>query len=149
MLCEKPLCLSHGNIESIRKNIIKYIFTFIKNKHSDKSISVKDKSIFLSSIWLSLDSSIIIDINVIIELNSKLLFILRDTKNIEKFIMYIAIFSIIFETFCFKNIVEIVELDSSKSGSIENIAPIIMLNKETGILNSIQAWIVLKIPIVQ
>lgn len=90
-----------------------------------------------------------IDINVTTELKNKLLFILRDIKNIEKFIIYITTFNIIFETFCFKNIVEIVELDSSRSGSIENIAPIITLNIEIGILNNIQAWIVLKIPIVQ
>ena len=49
----------------------------------------------------------------------------------------------------FKNTLEIVELDSSKSGSIENIAANTRLNIEIGILNKIQAWIVLKIPIVQ
>ena len=122
---------------------------FIRNKHRDKSIRVKDKSTFLSSIWLSLNSNIMIDINVTIELKKKLLFIFKDIKNIEKLIMYITTFNITFETFCFKNSVEIVELDSSKSGSIENIAPNIILNIEIGILNNIQAWIVLRIPIVQ
>ena len=111
----------------------------IRNKHRDKSIRVKDKSTFLSSIWLSLNSNIMIDINVTIELKKKLLFIFKDIKNIEKLIMYITTFNITFETFCFKNSVEIVELDSSKSGSIENIAPNIILNIEIGILNNIQA----------
>ena len=44
---------------------------------------------------------------------------------------------------------EIVELDSSKSGIIEKIAANTRLNIEIGTLNNIQAWIVLKIPIVQ
>ena len=90
-----------------------------------------------------------IDINVTIELKKKLLFIFKDIKNIEKLIMYITTFNITFEAFCFKNSVETVELDSSKSGSIENTAPNIILNIDIGILNNIQAWIVLRIPIVQ
>lgn len=91
--------------------------------------------------WLILDSNTIIAINVTIELKKKLLlFILRDIKNIAKLIIYITIFNISFEASCFKNTLEIVELDSSKSGSIENIAANTRLNIEIGILNKIQAW---------
>lgn len=99
---------------------------------------------------MSLDSNIIIAINVTIELKKKLLlFILRDIKNIAKLIIYITIFNTNFDTSCFKNTLEIVELDSSKSGSIENTAANTRLNIEIGTLNNIQAWIVLKMPIVQ
>lgn len=46
ILCEKLLCLSHGNEANIKKKITKYILTFIKNKHRDKSIRVKIKVFF-------------------------------------------------------------------------------------------------------
>jgi hypothetical protein len=44
-----------------------------------------------------------------------------------------------FEASCFKITLEIVELDSSKSGSIEKIAANTRLNIEIGTLNNIQA----------